>query len=242
MRVVITADYDEMSQQAAALVSEAIRSKPQLVLGVAAGNTPRGMYRELIRLYREIRLDFSRVSFLQIDEYLGLRPDHPQSFRSFLWRTFFNYVNVRRANIYVPSELYDETIQRLGGMDFLVTGIGVNGHIAFNEPGSPFDSRTRLVELADSTVNLIRPNFSEGELPGHGITMGLATIFEARRILLIASGRSKAEILARALTGNVTPEVPASMLQRHPNLTVIADEEAAAVYRSMSHVETDSAH
>jgi glucosamine-6-phosphate deaminase len=242
MRVVITANYDEMSQQAVGLVSEAIRIKPQLVLGVAAGNTPRGMYRELIRLYREIRLDFSRVSFLQIDEYLGLRPDHPQSFRSFLWRTFFNYVNVRRANVYIPSELYDETIQRLGGMDFLVSGIGVNGHVAFNEPGSPFDSRTRLVQLADSTVDLIRPNFSEGDLPRHGVTMGLATIFEARRILMIASGSTKADILARALTGDVTPEVPASLLQRHPNLTVIADEEASSVYRSLSHVQTDSAH
>ena len=242
MRVVITANYDEMSQQAATLVSDAIRSKPQLILGVPAGNTPRGMYRELIRLYREFRLDFSRVSFLQMDEYLGLRQDHPQSFRSFLWRTFFNYVNVRRANIYVPGELYDETIHRLGGMDLLVSGIGVNGHLAFNEPESPFDSKTRLVELAASTVDLMRPNFSEGELPHHGVTMGLATIFEARRILLIASGRSKAEILARALTGNVTPDVPASILQRHSNVTVIADEEAASVYRSLSHVETDSAH
>jgi glucosamine-6-phosphate deaminase len=242
MRVVITTDYDEMSQQAAALLAEAIRIKPQLVLGVPAGNTPRGMYRELIRLYREIRLDFSRVSFLQLDEYLGLRPDHPQSFRSFLWRSFFNYVNVRRANVYVPSELYDETIQRLGGMDFVVSGIGVNGHVAFNEPGSPFDSRTRLVELSESTVDLMRANFSEGELPRHGVTMGLATIFEARRILLLASGSSKADILARALTGTATPEVPASLLQRHPNLIVIADEEASSVYRSLSHVQTDSAH
>src|SRR5581483_2625178 len=144
---------------------------------------------------------------------------------------FLNYVNVRRANVYVPDDLYEETIHRLGGIDFLISGIGINGHVAFNEPGSAFDSRTRLVELATSTVELIRPMFSEGELPEHGITVGLATIFEARSILLLASGANKANILARALTGTVSPEVPASILQRHPNVTTVADEAAASVYR-----------
>jgi glucosamine-6-phosphate deaminase len=149
---------------------------------------------------------------------------------------------VRRANVYLPDELYDQTIHRLGGIDFLISGIGVNGHLAFNEPGSSFESRTRFVELAESTLQLIKGNFSPQELPHQAITMGMATIFDARRILLIASGKTKAAILARALTEVVAPELPASLLQRHPNVTVIADEEAAAIYRSISHVQTDSAH
>jgi glucosamine-6-phosphate deaminase len=242
MQVLIKRDYEELSRQAARLVAEAIRVKPKLVLCLAAGNTPQGMYRELIRIHRETRLDFSRVSFFQLDEYAGLRSDHPQSFRVILWRTFLNYINVRRANVYLPDESYDQTIQKLGGIDLLISGIGVNGHLAFNEPGSNFDSRTRLVDLADSTLQLMKGNFPPDEVPHQAITMGLGTIFDARRILLIASGTSKAVMLARALTEGVTPEVPASLLQRHPNVTVIADEEAAAIYRSISHVQTDSAH
>ena len=141
-----------------------------------------------------------------------------------------------------PDELYEKTIWRVGGIDFLVCGIGLNGHLAFNEPRSPFDSRTRLVELASSTVDAIRSKFSEANYPMQGITMGLATMFEARRILAIASGTSKAAILARALSGDLTPEVPASVLQRHSNATVIADEQAAATYLALSHVQTDRSH
>jgi len=162
---------------------------------------------------------------------VGLRPGHPQSFRAYLWRVFLNYINVRPANVYLPDENYEETIRRSRGIDLLISGIGVNGHIAFNEPGSTLDSRTRIVELADSTIELMKASFSPGELPRQAITMGLATILEARRTLLLASGSSKAQILARVLTGQITTDVPASALRLHSNLTVIADEEAAAILR-----------
>ncbi len=231
MQVVIKRSYDDLSREAARIAGEAVRANPQLVLCLPAGNTPRGMYRELIRMYRESRLDFSRVSFFQLDEYIGLRPDHPKSFRVFLWREFFNYINVRRANVYVPDENYEDTIHRAGGIELLISGIGVNGHIAFNEPGSPLNSRTRIVDLTESTVDRIRDKFAPEELPRQAITMGLGTILDAQRILLLASGRSKAEILARALAEEITPEVPASALRLHSNAVVIADEEAAAIYR-----------
>jgi glucosamine-6-phosphate deaminase len=242
MRVLICDNYEDLSQEAARIVADAIRVRPQLALCLPTGNTPRGMYGELIRIHRENRLDFSRVSFFQLDEYIGLRRDHPQSLRVYLWRVFLNYINARRANVYFLDEGYEETIGRLGGIDLLIAGIGVNGHIAFNEPGSPLDSRTRIVELAPSTLDLMKQNFSDEELPHHAITIGLGTILEADRVMLLASGKSKAEVLARALTENVTSDIPASLLQRHPNLTVIVDEEAAEVYRTLSHVQTDRAH
>ena len=235
MEIQIRADYDDMSKEAARIVAEAIRAKPQLVLGVPSGNTPKGMYRELIRMYRQKnRLDFSKVRFFLLDEYTGLRPGHPDSFRAYLWRVFLNYINVRPANVYLPEENYEKTIRRSRGIDLLISGIGVNGHIAFNEPGSTLDSRTRIVELADSTIELMKISFSPRDLPRQAITMGLGTILEARGILLLASGSRKAQILGRALTGQITTDVPASVLRLHSNLTVIADEEAAAIYRRNS--------
>ena len=235
MEIQIRADYDDMSKEAARIVAEAIRAKPQLVLGVPSGNTPKGMYRELIRMYRQKnRLDFSKGRFFLLDEYMGLRPGHPDSFRAYLWRVFLNYINVRPANVYLPEENYEKTIRRSRGIDLLISGIGVNGHIAFNEPGSTLDSRTRIVELADSTIELMKISFSPRDLPRQAITMGLGTILEARGILLLASGSRKAQILGRALTGQITTDVPASVLRLHSNLTVIADEEAAAIYRRNS--------
>ncbi|PYR96632.1 MAG: glucosamine-6-phosphate deaminase [Acidobacteria bacterium] len=231
MNIHICADYDGMSEQAARIVAEEIHAKPHLVLCLPSGNTPQGMYRELIHMHRHNRLDFSKVKFFLLDEYWGLRADHPQSFRAFLWRVFLNYINVHPANVYLPNETYDGTVQRAGGIDLLICGIGVNGHIAFNEPGSALDSRTRIVELADSTIELMRSSFSPHELPHQAITMGLATILEARRIVLLASGSKKAQILAQAFAGEITTHVPASVLGLHSHLTVMADEEAAAIYR-----------
>jgi glucosamine-6-phosphate deaminase len=232
VKIHICADYDEMSEEAARIVAEAIRAKPQMVLAVPSGNTPKGMYQELIRMHRQKNhLDFSKVKFFLLDEYMGLRPGHAQSFRAYLWSVFLNYINVRPANVYLPDESYEETIRRSRGIDLLISGIGENGHIAFNEPGSTLDSRTRILELADSTIELMKTSFSPPELPRQAITMGLGTILEARRILLLASGSRKAQILARALTGEITTDIPASALRLHSNLTVIADEEAAAIYR-----------
>jgi len=234
-----------LSDQAAKIIEGAIRAKPQLTLCLPTGATPRGMYRVLIRMHRDRRLDFSRVNFFQLDEYSGLRPDHPQSFRAYMWREFLNYINVRRANVYLPNENYEQTIRRAGGIDLLMSGIGVNGHIAFNEPGSPFDSRTREVDLAESTIEAIRFSFSVDELPRRAITMGLGTIFDAHRLVLLASGKKKAAVLARALTEDPSPNIPASVIRLHPNATVIADEEAASAYREASHesdLQPDRAH
>ena len=147
-------------------------------------------------------------------------------------REFLNYINVRRSNVYPPDENYEVTIRKAGGIDLLISGIGVNGHIAFNEPGSALDCRTRIVDLAQSTIERMRERFSAEELPRRAITMGLGTILEARQIVLLACGSDKAEALARALTEEVSSDVPASVLRLHPNVTIVADEAAAAVYTS----------
>jgi len=225
MQVVVKPTYEEMSIAAARILADAISAEPRLTICLAAGNTPTGMYRELIRLQKIKHLDFSRATFFYLDEYVGLTSDHPERFRFFLEREFFGPGKVMPGNIHAPDEKYEDTIRRLGGIDFLICGIGKNGHIAFNEPGSPVDSRTRIVDLAESTIEGIHGKFSPDEVPRRAITMGLATIMEARQILLLANGREKAGVLSRALKGPVTADIPASVLQRHSNVTVLTDQE-----------------
>jgi glucosamine-6-phosphate deaminase len=232
VQILIKPTYEELSDEAARLVAAAIHAKPQLILSLPTGRTSRGMYRELIRLYRDRKVDFSRVSFFSLDEYVSLRTDHPQSLRAFLWREFLNYVNARKVNVYTPDEGYEARIRKAGGLDLVVLGIGTNGHIAFNEPGSPLDSRTRVVTLSDTTIDAIREKFSPQELPRQAITIGLATIMDAGRVLLLASGQAKAEALRRVLQDEISPAVPASILRQHSNATVLADEEAASRYQT----------
>ena len=226
MRLFVKSDYAEMSAAAARLVLDAIAAKPR-ALCLAAGNTPTGMYRELVRRCESEGFDFSDVTFFYLDDYAGLPAAHPESFRSQLNREFFEPAQVPPANIHAPDARYEETIRNSGGIDLLVCGIGANGHIAFNEPGSPMDSRTRLVDLGESTIERFLGKFRPEELPRQAITMGLATILEARQILLLANGREKAEILSLALNGPVTVNVPASALQLHQNVTVITDQVIA---------------
>jgi glucosamine-6-phosphate deaminase len=157
---------------------------------------------------------------------VGLPADHPESFRAYLWREFLGNVHVNPQNFLLPDLNYEETIRKAGGIDLLLCGIGPNGHLAFNEPGAPANSRTRMVDLAQSTIEGLRETFRNEEPPRQAVTVGLATILDSRRIFLLASGRSKAEILARALHGPVTPEVPASILQLHHDVTVLADQAA----------------
>lgn len=182
------------------------------------------MYSELIRLNRRRGIDFSRARIFQLDEYLGLHNSHPASFRSYLWREFLNHVNVRRANINFIEPDYEQVIRDVGGIDLMILGIGKNGHLGFNEPGSIPESRTRGVMLAESTIEGMRHNFTPDELPREAITIGLATIMESREILLLAFGTEKAAILAKALAGPVSAAVPASILQNHGKLTVITDQ------------------
>lgn len=214
MQILVTPDYRTMSHSAAEIVAEAMQLKPDLVLALPAGNTPTGMYEELAAE----QLDFSRVKTFNLDEYVGLTAHDPRSFRAYMQRIFFDHVNVRPENIHFPDENYDKTIRAAGGIDLLILGIGLNGHIAFNEPGSAVTSRTRIVDLAPETAAPVR----------RGITMGIATILEARRILLLAAGSSKKEVLRRALEDPIDESLPASALRLHSDLTVIADSAASS--------------
>jgi len=239
IKVIITRDYDEMSKLAAKMIADAIRAKPNIVLGLATGGTPEGCYKELVRMHKEEGLDFSQVVTFNLDEYVGLPPDHPQSYHYYMDVYLFNHVNIKRENTHIPDGMakdlekhcqeYEEMIKKAGGIDLQLLGIGRNGHIGFNEPGSPFDSRTRVVELTETTRRDNARFFkSIDEVPTHAVTMGLATIMEARKIILLASGENKADAIAKAVEGPKTTMVPASILQDHPDCTFIIDKEAAS--------------
>ncbi|MFB0499977.1 MAG: glucosamine-6-phosphate deaminase [Candidatus Hadarchaeaceae archaeon] len=244
MEVSIKKGYDEISKRAAKIIADAIRNKPNLVLGLATGSTPIGCYRELVRMHKEEGLDFSRVVTFNLDEYIGLSPTHPQSYRYFMDQKLFNYVNIKRENTHVPNGLsddfqktceeFEEAIKKSGGIDLQLLGIGTTGHIAFNEPGSPFDSRTRVVNVSEQTIkDNVRFFKSIDEVPRQVISMGTGTIMEAREIILLASGAGKADAVAKSVNGPVTEEVPASILQTHPNCTFIIDEAAASKLESI---------
>jgi glucosamine-6-phosphate deaminase len=229
MRILVTPDYAALSLTAAEIVLQAVQSRQELTLGLPTGNTPLGMYRELTRAYREGRANFSEVRTFNLDEYLGLSPGDPHRFDAYMREHFFNHVNVPPLNIHFPDDTndYERQISDAGGIDLLVVGIGANGHIAFNEPGSSFASRTRRVELAPKTIENARKHFDPIPVPTSAVTMGIATILECRRIVLLASGRPKADIVHHALQGPSSPSVPASALQQHPDVTVIVDTDAA---------------
>jgi glucosamine-6-phosphate deaminase len=237
MRVLVTPDYRTLSQTAAELVIKAVRAKADLRLGLPTGSTPLGMYQELVSRYGRERLDFSQLLTFNLDEYHGLSNDHPKSYHTYMRQRFFDHVNVLPANIHIPdgspgidpnaeSERYENAIREAGGIDLLIVGVGANGHIAFNEPGSAFDSRTRLVQLAPETIRNAQRHFGNEPVPASAITMGVGTILEARRILLLAAGSAKANAVERTLRGPVSASVPASALQLHSNVIVILDEAA----------------
>jgi glucosamine-6-phosphate deaminase len=240
MRVLVTPDYAALSRRAADAAAGAVRRKPNLNLGLPTGNTPAGMYAELVRRAREEGLDLSQIQTFNLDEYLGLSIAHPGSYHTYMRRHFFDHVQVPSQNIHIPDGSpgvdaddecvrYELAILKAGGIDFLILGIGTTGHIGFNEPGSSFESRTRVVELASETIANARAQFENRiEVPRRAITMGVATILDARQILLLASGKDKSTVMARALSGPVSESMPASALQLHADLTVILDEAAAA--------------
>jgi len=238
MDVVICRSYEEASKAAAQVVAEVVRRKPAAVLGFATGSTPLGLYRELVRMHREEGLDFSQVTTFNLDEYVGLPPEHPQSYHTFMDENLFNHINVSRKRVHIPlgtsndpeafCKGYERQIAECGGIDLQILGLGSDGHIAFNEPGSSLSSRTRLVRLAPQTIDDNSRFFDRKEdVPVHAISMGVGTILEARRLLMLVGGRKKAKALAAAIEGPVTSECPASALQRHPDVIVLVDEEAA---------------
>jgi glucosamine-6-phosphate deaminase len=241
--IVLEDDDRSLSQDAARIVANTVLSRPRVTLGLATGSTPIGMYRELVRLHREEKLDFSHVVTFNLDEYIGLEPDHPQSYHTYMARHFFDHVNVSPENIHIPDgsarpsydeycAWYEACIREAGGIDLQVLGLGKEGHIGFNESSSSLASRTRSKVLAIQTVQDNRRFFGPHDnVPDCAITMGLGTILEARRILLLASGAHKAKAVAAAVEGPVTASVTASVLQFHRHVTVLVDQDAAAELR-----------
>ncbi len=239
MRVIICKDYEAMSQKAAEIFAERIKAKPDIVLGLATGGTPERMYAILAEKNKAGEIDFSNVVTFNLDEYVGLEPTHPQSYRYFMNDKLFNHINIKMENTHVLNgvaedlqaecENYEKMIKEAGGIDLQLLGIGGNGHIAFNEPGSPRDSRTRVVDLDERTINDNARFFdSIDEVPRQALSMGIGTILEAKEIVLIANKESKADAIAKAIEGPVTDQVPASFLQEHPNVTFVIDEAAAS--------------
>lgn len=239
MRVIIEKDYETASRRGAEFVAEIVRNKPDAVLGLATGSTPLGLYVELIRLHQEEGLDFSKVTTFNLDEYYGLLPGHDQSYHYFMQSNLLDHINISPAKINVPSGLasnveafcenYERMIADAGGIDVQILGIGVDGHIAFNEPGSSLSSRTRLKTLTEETIEDNARFFSRPEeVPRFAITMGIGTILEARKCIMLASGLRKAAVIAEAVEGPVTAQITASALQLHSDVIVIVDEEAGS--------------
>lgn len=237
MNLIKAKDYEDMSKKAANLIQAQVTMKPDSVLGLATGSTPIGTYQQLIERYRAGDLDFSGVRTVILDEYRGLTREDPQSYYYFMQEHLFLHINLAPGASYIPDgtnadaqavcAAYEETIRSLGGVDLQLLGLGNNGHIGFNEPADAFEKETHCVDLAQSTIEANARFFaSVDEVPKQAYTMGVGTIMKAKKILVIVNGAGKAEILKKAFYGPVTPEVPASILQMHPDVTVIADETA----------------
>ncbi len=238
MEIIVKENCEKVGVEAALLIKEELERKPDLVMGLPTGSSPIPLYSELIRMHKEQGLDFSRVKTFNLDEYVGLGPDHPRSFNRFMHEHFFDYVNIKKENIYIPDGLagnlerhcleYEEKIAEAGGIDLQILGIGRDGHIAFNEPGSSLGSRTRVKTLTEETIQDNSRFFEKKEdVPIFAITMGIGTIMESRKIILLGSGSLKADVIARFIEGPITSEVTASILQMHPRLAVVLDEQAA---------------
>lgn len=237
MKLITTKDYDSMSKRAATLIASELTINPKLVLGLATGSTVKGLYKYLVSWYKEGYLDFSNIETVNLDEYLGLSPEHEQSYRYFMNHYLFDQTNIDKSKTHVPDGLainpmkecfrYDKLIENLGGINLQLLGIGHNGHIGFNEPGDAFSKGTSLENLSDLTIKKNSRFFTSiEEVPQRALTMGIQSIMAAEKILLCVSGPDKAPILKETLTGPISPKVPASILQVHRNCTIIADEAA----------------
>ena len=238
MRVLITDSYDQMGLEAAKIVAGQIYLKPNSVLGLATGSTPLSMYERLVAVHRTVGLDFSEVTTFNLDEYIGMGPDNPQSYHYFMQEHFFKHINIKPENVHIPNgmakdiiaegERYEQLIAAKGGIDLQVLGIGQNAHIGFNEPDVKFAATTHKVELDEETI-LANSRFFNNvdEVPRYAISMGIKTIMMAEHVILLANGRNKARAVYKAVCGDVTPEAPASILQLHRDVVVILDKEAA---------------
>lgn len=241
MRLYRAKDYNDLSRKAANIISAQVIMKPDCVLGLATGSSPLGTYRQLIEWYKKGDLDFSKVKSVNLDEYKGLPKDNDQSYYYFMHQNFFKDININPENTHIPNGMepdsekecsrYNQVISDLGGIDLQLLGLGHNGHIGFNEPDTAFAKMTHCVDLAPSTIEANKRFFaSADDVPRQAYTMGIKTIMQARKILLIVSGEDKAQILYDVLNGPITPHVPASILQLHSDVTVVADEAALSKF------------
>ncbi len=235
-------DYNDMSRKAANIISAQVIIKPDCVLGLATGSTPEGTYKQLVEWYKKGDLDFSKVKAVNLDEYKGLSKDNDQSYAYFMRKHLFDHVNIDLNNTFIPNGLeadskkecarYNEVIKSLGGVDLQLLGIGGNGHIGFNEPGEAFEKETHCVKLTDDTIKANSRFFASLDLvPKFAYSMGIKNIMQAKSILLVASGKSKAEALYKAIYGEIVPSVPASILQLHNNVTIVADDDALSIIK-----------
>jgi glucosamine-6-phosphate deaminase len=240
MEIIILPTAAEASEVAARLIARQVREKPSSVLGLATGSTPCKLYQLLARMHREDGLDFSKATTFNLDEYVNLDPTHPASYHQFMEENFFSHVNVRRESVHIPDGMvadvpahcadYERAIRKAGGIDLQILGLGSDGHLGFNEPGSSLASRTRIKTLTERTRSDNARFFTGAqEVPHHVITMGLGTIMESRMCLLLAFGKAKAEAVAASVEGPVTASVPGSLLQFHPQAKVLLDAESASL-------------
>lgn len=235
-------DYNDMSRKAANIISAQVIIKPDCVLGLATGSTPEGTYKQLVEWYKKGDLDFAKVKAVNLDEYKGLSKDNDQSYAYFMRKHLFDHINIDINNTYIPNGLeedsekecarYNQVIKSLGGVDLQLLGIGGNGHIGFNEPDEAFEKETHCVKLTDDTIKANSRFFSSLDLvPKFAYSMGIKNIMQAKSILLVASGKSKAEALYKAIYGEIIPSVPASILQLHNNVTIVADDDALSIIK-----------
>ncbi|WP_445486788.1 glucosamine-6-phosphate deaminase [Niallia sp. 03133] len=242
MKLIEVENYEAMSKKAGEAVIEQVKQKPNSVLGLATGGTPTGMYRYLVQDYKKNQTSYHQVHSVNLDEYIGLAADSPQSYSRYMNENLFDHINIQKEQTHLPSagassdktegEKYENLIASLGGIDLQVLGIGENGHIGFNEPGTAFSSETGVVELTASTREANARYFNSIEdVPTHAISMGIATIMKSRQILLLVSGVKKANVLYKLLTGEINEQLPASILKKHKNVTLIADRDALSVVK-----------
>lgn len=240
LKIIAATDYNSQSRKAAAVIAAEVTLNSKACLGLATGSSPIGLYKQLIAWHKQGDLDFSGITAANLDEYVGLDAAHEQSYKYFMKTNLFDSINIDQKNCYIPNGLakddegkrYDDVIAALGGVDLQLLGLGLNGHIGFNEPDSCFAKGTHLVELTASTIEANARFFaSRSDVPTQAYTMGIKTIMAAKKILLIANGDAKAQILYDALFGEITPNVPASILQLHPDVTVVADDCALKIIK-----------
>jgi len=228
--------YNKMSKLAAKIVAKQIKDKPNTVLGLATGSTPEGMYRELVKIHKEGELDLSQVITFNLDEYLGVSPDHPQSYHYYMYENFFNHVNIEEKNIHIPKGDtkdpiqecldYEREIEKVRGIDLQILGIGINGHVGFNEPDINLEAKTHVIQLSDDTIKANSRFFKNlDEVPKKAITMGMATIMKSKKIILMAWGLEKKKPILKVISGHIATDVPASLLQVHNDVILIVDKK-----------------